>query len=35
VDTEDDVDGLHIEVEHVVRISFIRDIDLSPSSKVI
>jgi len=25
---EDDVDGLHVEMGHVVGISFIRDIDL-------
>lgn len=24
---KDDVDGLHVEIEHIVRISFIIDID--------
>jgi hypothetical protein len=34
VDTEDGVDGLRIEVEHVVRISFIRYMICLPPQKL-
>ena len=27
---DDDMDGLHVEIGHVVGISFIRDIDSTP-----